>query len=134
MLKLYNVKLKHFMGEDVTIIKEDGYYKVRLTNMNNNKEIRVFKSRVFLRYSKRMKKINVFVNTGTNKITASVSDTMQTRAAIADSQQAPAVSYKTQIVESANKIRHKFIFLNNNSPWLKRINYFGKSVILDQCS
>ncbi len=39
-------------------------------------------------------------------------------------------SYKTQIVESAEKIRHKFIFFNNSSPWLKKINYFGKSVIL----
>lgn len=117
------------LGEDVIIIEDNGYYKVRLVKKDYSKQM-IYLSPPALFDTINGEKKGVLFRFGTNKTTDSISDTMQIRAAIVDSIRTPGFSYKNQILESAGKIRHKFIFLNNNNPWLKRINYFGRSVVL----
>jgi HEAT repeat protein len=52
---------------------------------------------------------------------AAIYDTIPVTAPITDT---------SQLVQQTKAIMRKFIFLNSNSPWLKRINYFGKSFAL----
>ena len=122
-------KIKEVLGEDVKIIEEDGYYKVRLTKLNDKKEMK-FLSPVYFSDMEQTEEKEVTVNTDTNNTPVFVSDTLKTSTAIAGPTQIPALSYKTQIIQSVKKLRHKFIFIGNNSPWLKKLNYFGKSFAL----
>lgn len=121
-------KIEGLLGESVYIIMENGYFKVRLVKKDYSKQMIYLSPLAFSDtiYEKK----DELLRFGTNKSTDSISDTMQIRAAIVDSKRTPGFSYKNQILESAGKIRHKFIFPDNNNPWLKRINYFGRSVVL----
>src|SRR5450759_2490144 len=124
------LKIEAFFGEAVKIIEEDGYYKVRLTSRNGNNDIE-YLNLVYSSDTVSDEKNDVSAKPGLDKIIVSASVPTQIRASIADSVQAlSSSSYKTQNEQSAKNIQHKFIFLNNNSPWLKKFNYFGKSVAL----
>lgn len=121
-------KIEMYMGDAVKIIKEDGYYKVRITNSANNKVSGYF-SLIFSSETIRNNKKLISVNPDTDKI-VSVSDTTEKRTAITGQAGNPPSFNKTQLAESAKKVKHRIILLNNSNPWFRELDYLGKSVAL----
>jgi HEAT repeat protein len=127
-------KVTRVLGEDVVLIEEDGFFKVRVTKLNKDK-------------------IKNYLEAENNSLqTNSESQTQALPAdtVIADSQPANTIvvsdtsavgdtisgsptdlSQETEVpivVPQTIEQKPRFFLLNNESPWLKRINYFGKSV------
>lgn len=121
-------RIEVLLGESVEIINDNGYYKVRLIKKDYSKQIFYLSPPSFSDtiYERKNELLRFDTIAGND----SISDTLQIRVDIPDSIKAKGFFDNNQIVESAGKIRNRFIFLNNNNPWLKRINYFGRSVVL----
>ena len=120
-------KIQPVMGEDVTMIEEDGFFKIRVTR---------------IRQDKQQKYVDIGNNPGpmnkeqdstsnlqdTNHILAPSLDTLIPADAAGDSVHIFAsVKDTSTMLGETKKVVNKFFLLNSNSPWLKRINYFGKS-------
>jgi HEAT repeat protein len=123
-------KVARVLGNDVMMMEEDGFYKIRVTKLNKAK----IKS--YLEPENN-------INTGTPEIKAPVlsEDTITNITASADTNliapRAPETLNATSpvvesepVVKQLEEPRHKLFLFRNDSPWLKRINYFGKSFAL----
>jgi HEAT repeat protein len=123
-------KVARVLGSDVMMMEEDGFYKIRVTKLNKAK----IKS--YLEPENN-------INTGTPEIKAPVlsEDTITNITASADTNLIPARAPETlnatspvvesePVVKQIEEPRHKLFLFRNDSPWLKRINYFGKSFAL----
>lgn len=118
-------KIQPVMGEDVTMIEEDGFYKIRVTrirqeNINNIGDIlnngRTTKEKPDTLSDLKAGQSSIHDSAVVVKDT--LSDTIQIFASVNDS---------TTILDETKEAVNKFFILNSNSPWLKKINYFGKS-------
>ncbi len=118
-------KIRPVMGEDVTMIEEDGFYKIRVTrirqeNINNIGDIlnngRTTKEKPDTLSDLKAGQSSIHDSAVVVKDT--LSDTIQIFASVNDS---------TTILDETKEAVNKFFILNSNSPWLKKINYFGKS-------
>jgi hypothetical protein len=117
--KMY-AKVVAVLGNDVMMIEENGFFKIRVTRLNKEK-IRNF-------LEPEIKTSNIVAE---YKPPAMTEDTIVSINASADTVIAPPhVTASTPEVKPIEKPRPKFFLLNNESPWLKRINYFGKSFAL----
>jgi HEAT repeat protein len=123
-------KVARVLGSDVMMMEEDGFYKIRVTKLNKAK----IKS--YLEPENN-------INTSTPEIKAPVlsEDTITNITASADTNLIPARAPETlnatspvvesePVVKQIEEPRHKLFLFRNDSPWLKRINYFGKSFAL----
>ena len=123
-------KVARVIGNDVMMFEEEGFFKIRVTKLNKEKIRNYLEPEI---------KINTTVaEFGT---LSQVADTMirnseSTDATLSSETTAdtvialPAVVPLTPALKPLEEPRHKFFLLNNESPWLKRINYFGKSFAL----
>ena len=101
-------RLRAFLKTEARIVIEDGYYKVRITKFPDEKE-----------------------EQPTASVDTASADTSQALLSgsgpqIADSAAVQSTGLREGVSEAAGKI----IFVNGDSPWLKRIKYFGKSFTL----
>lgn len=123
-------KVEMVVGEGVSMVEEDGFYKVRVTSLDKDKVLRfldsektpdkhIVKSQPET-HAKRDQKSPGAVFTS-YMADASVPNTVLTYGLPDDT---------AGLVQQTKKAVGKIIFLNNESPWLKRINYFGKSFAL----
>lgn len=126
------------VGEDVMMIEEDGYFKVRVTSLDKNK------IKEFLDPEESPKDIPgvdpaSVLPQDTTGLTGQPGDTLGIRdnaadsSAVADSiiSTGPSAAIDTSpVVQQTKKVVSKYFLLNSDSPWLKRINYFGKSFAL----
>lgn len=141
-------KIAAVVGEDVTVIEEEGYYKVRVSTVDINK------IRDFLEPVKnptdagtkfdapgRDSEADVAEQPETDTLSAQViaKDTLvsEERVSPTDSLMVPdststetAAPDSSSIINQTREVVRKYFILNSNSPWLKRINYFGKSFAL----
>ena len=112
-------EVKKYVDENAIIMNEDGYFKVRISR---NPTIKTSEEKDY-----------------TNEITSpdiqpeipsTVPDTLQkASAATADSVIiAEILSVDNSLNNQEQKPAGDIIFLDENNPWLKRINYFGKSI------
>jgi HEAT repeat protein len=126
--KLYSM-VSGILGKDVVMVEEDGFFKIRVTKLD--------KARILS-----------YIDTGKtgaespSDTTAAVSaDSANVAYSIPDSalvaQAVPltlaggtAGQDQSQLVEPIEKPRRNLFLINDESPWLKRINYFGKSFAL----
>lgn len=120
-------KIHPVLGEDVILMEEDGFYKIRVTRIRQN-EIR---DNAAIRESSVAEGIDTadLRDTGDKDSsmalqndTVMVPDTI--RAVVPTT--ASAGDTTSPVTETSEAVR-KFFLLNSDSPWLKRINYFGKS-------
>ena len=127
---LYN-RVQAFLGIDVKIIDEDGFYKVRINGLNEEKFIYLDPDiNTETDSGKNITQVSS-VKFETKQISDSLPDTILVGALVSDTiPQRISIADTSQLVRQAKMIIRKFIFLNSNSPWLKRINYFGKSFAL----
>lgn len=127
--KMY-FQIASVIGEDVTVVEEDGYYKVRVLTLDKDK------IKDFLEPEENLKDVNsvdqpqgtqVDTTVYNNPVTDSVSATN----AVIDTLIAPvAIADTSGVIHQTQEVVHKYLLFNSNSPWLKRINYFGKSFAL----
>jgi len=123
-------KASGVLGNDVMMIEEDGFFKIRITRLNkarirsilepeddNNPADSVISAPV----QSQDTIIDITSSADTSLITETAADTLSAVTPVAES--APVV---TQIENQP----HKILLFDINSPWLKRINYFGKSFAL----
>lgn len=121
--KMYN-EVSDVLGSDVSIIEEEGYFKVRVSKLNLDKV------RSFLEPAEERTENESFQEpsapvTDTTAISGISADTVQAFVAVPPVIEVPAPAVEPIIVKPP-----KFFLLNSESPWLKRINYFGKSFAL----
>ncbi len=122
--KMYN-DVSEVLGNDVAIIEEGGYFKVRVTKLN------IGKVRDYLEPP--AEKAEQETISGPEIV---ADDTLNGAGVPADTVQEgwvavpPMVEMPEPAVEPVDVKPPKFFLLNSDSPWLKRINYFGKSFAL----
>jgi len=123
-------KVARVLGKDVIMIEEEGFFKIRVTKLNKEKirnylepDIKINNTVAGFR-DQTMTQDTVkrtIVSPDMTLISEPVADTVIT---------APPVDASTPEVKPIEEPRRKFFLLNTDSPWLKRINYFGKSFAL----
>ncbi|MDP4223403.1 MAG: HEAT repeat domain-containing protein [Bacteroidota bacterium] len=124
------------LGNDVVMVEEDGFFKIRVTKLNRDKlrsYIRPAQDEIKRDPQEPLNPETVQPDFQPDD-TAAVSDTSSVIKASANDTSSvvanavkPAAS-ELPIVVPRQEPQHRLLFFNSESPWLKRINYFGKSV------
>lgn len=141
-LRMYR-KIAAILGSDVTILEEEGFYKVRVTRLNKEKIRSYIESEnnnpasgarlvpVVLREESPVETSELpdtFMSAVFSSDTGGIGDLAYNDTSSAHASKASLTpSDSAGIIRQANGAIHKLFLLNNNSPWLKKINYFGKS-------
>jgi len=121
-------KIVQLLGDGVTILEEGGYYKIRVGRINRG-NMKNLIDEPAVPQPDAPKAILLSFKTDTGSIIPGSPDSVQEMLARQKSA-APVnkVSADTSATAAKSKGPFKRLFiLNSNSPWLKRINYFGKS-------
>jgi len=123
-------KISHVLGEDVIMIEEEGFYKVRVTRLNKEKITSFLEQGITGDSREELNTHSGALDTTVNLTTPG--DTSYVEVTIPDSVSAPpVVAVDLTLLVEPMKEKHPKIFLfRNDSPWLQRINYFGKSFAL----
>ncbi len=112
-------KVARVLGKDVMMIEEDGFFKIRVTRLNKEKIRNYLEPEIKLNNT-----VTEFRTPVPDEDTAIIISSADTIIA------SPPVVSSTPAVKPIEEPRRKFFMLNNESPWLKRLNYFGKSFAL----
>jgi len=124
-------KVARVLGNDVLMIEEDGFFKIRVTRLNKGKirhylepEIKI--NNTVAEFRARAMTEDTIISISASTDSTLISDTK------ADTVIAPPLvaTVPAPALKPIEEPRRKFFLLNNESPWLKRINYFGKSFAL----
>ncbi len=128
--ELMFAKVVKVLGKDVIMIEEEGFFKIRVTKLNKEKIRNYLEPEIKINNSVaefRTQALDGDTITG-KSIKTDAAIVTQTTADTAVS--TPSVAASTTAVKPIEIPRRKFFLLNSDSPWLKRINYFGKSFAL----
>lgn len=122
--KMYS-EVSEVLGNDVAIIEENGYFKVRVTKLNLDKVRNYLEPPAVQAEQAAVAEPEASQN-DTLKIAGEAADTVQEGWVAIP----PLVEMPEPEVVPIEVRPPKFFLLNSDSPWLKRINYFGKSFAL----
>jgi predicted RNA binding protein YcfA (HicA-like mRNA interferase family) len=111
-------KIKEQLKNDAKIIFEDGFYKVRMKRLAGSKVILKHKTDSF-KDTVVIKPVDSIKSGDTLLPSILATDSLRTAKSLPDTK---------DTLEKATKPLTNFFFVSGDSPWLKRINYFGKSV------
>jgi HEAT repeat protein len=127
--KMYS-QISMVLGKDVILIEEEGFYKIRVTRLNKSKITGYLEHRNTS--DSRVESNTQLPAADTTVNLATTGDTIYTAETIPDTVFAPAVVAveSAPLVEPMEEQHPKIFLFRNDSPWLKRINYFGKSFAL----
>ena len=128
-------KITEVLGSDVIMVEEEGLFKVRVTRLNKDKIAGYMESRSDSASPGETRAPAPVQDKLKAEIPASdsakVKDTIPVTSIVADTAVFTAPLSDLSLVEPAEiKKLPKFFLLNGESPWLKRINYFGKAFAL----
>ena len=119
------------VGEDVVVVEEDGYYKVRVTTLDKSK------IKDFLEPEKDVSDIpsvdpSAVLSSDTAQFAAANQHPLDISGNVADTMNVPAsaAADTSTLVKQTKEAVRRYFLINSNSLWLKRINYFGKSFAL----
>jgi hypothetical protein len=126
-------KVARVLGKDVVLIEEDGFFKVRVTKLNkdkirnytgvdNNRKHAGAENKSQPVSPKDVKIVSQSADTIADANVTSMGDT------ITPSIEVLPAPDMTLLVTKPEMQKRRFFLLNSDSPWLKRINYFGKSI------
>jgi len=107
-LAFYN-EVRKFIDNDAIIIEEDGYYKVRIARIPVPEEIS----------GQAEKEAPDSADSDTVQISSVFSDTLEAN---------PGISDTAGFIVKAKTGINKILFIKGDSPWLRRVNYIGKSI------
>jgi len=111
------VKVKYHLDKNARILYEDGYYKVQMTRILSSSDAGNNESGVS-NHNEIINSPDSINNNITLKVSSVAPDTLRLSTSLSD----PLDTTK-KMATNAGKI----FFIRGDSPWLKRINYFGKS-------
>jgi HEAT repeat protein len=114
---LYN-KIISEIGNDARIIFEDSLYKVRVTAHDSRRSERASAAVPVLKVVNESSD-SVMISDTTQAMFSAASDTLNETGFLSDTME------NTEVAKAAVR---KIFFLNGDSPWLLKINYFGKSL------
>ncbi len=124
-------KVARVLGNDVLMIEEEGFFKIRVTRLNKEKIRNYLEPEIKINNAVAEFKapsmtvdtiISISASTDSTLISETKADTIISPPLVA--------TVPTPALKPIEEPRRKFFLLNNESPWLKRINYFGKSFAL----
>jgi hypothetical protein len=122
-------KIVRVLGEEVVMIEEDGFYKVRVTRLNkakiksylepykNTDSNAEYRTPVLAEDTI----VNITSSSDTNNVAGKIHDSVSTL---------PPLTVSIPVVRQIEEPKPKLFMFKIDSPWLKRINYFGKSFAL----
>lgn len=127
--KMY-FQIASVLGEDVIVIEEDGYFKVRVITLDKSKVKDFLEPEDNFQDIEAVDQASV-LSQDTLGLAAPVYDSVSVSDTTAEliSAASPVID-SSKLTVQANEVVRKYFLLNSNSPWLKRINYFGKSFAL----
>jgi HEAT repeat protein len=125
-------KISEILGKGVTILEEDGYYKIRVAGLSRDRIASLTgKPDEPAQVPDAPRAILLSFKTDTGTIIPGSPDTVREMAALQESnppvQEQSQTSDTTVTAGQAKSPLGRLFILNVNSPWLERINYFGKS-------
>jgi HEAT repeat protein len=126
--KMY-AKVTRVLGKDVIMIEEDGFFKIRVTKLDKSKIKNYLEPEIKINNSVAELKVPVLPEDTTVRI-VEPDFTLITEKASDTVYLPPDASESSPLVKPIEEPRHKLFLLNDESPWIKRINYFGKSFAL----
>jgi hypothetical protein len=118
--------IKHLSDIKVKIIVEEGLYKVRITRIP-----KVEKEEKHIPVTARAGKLYIAVLSDMEtlhklpRMSDPISDATDYKV-----EELIAIQDTSEMTDDTVNVRGKILFFNNNSPWLKRIKYFGESFAL----
>lgn len=120
-------KIHPVLGEDVIFMEEDGFYKIRVTRIRQD----IIRDNGTVLITPPASGTDSAGSPGsgeTGSEAAPQNDTIKIPDEQGDTVGITSSSGDTaSVVAETTEAVRKFFLLNSNSPWLKRINYFGKS-------
>ncbi|MCX6259361.1 MAG: hypothetical protein NTY95_00800, partial [Bacteroidia bacterium] len=124
-------KVARVLGNDVLMIEEDGFFKIRVTRLNKEKIRNYLEPEIKINNTVAEFRAPAITEDTIISISASTDSTLISDTK-ADTVIAPPLvaAVPAPALKPIEEPRRKFFLLNNESPWLKRINYFGKSFAL----
>jgi hypothetical protein len=124
-------RVAEVLDNDVLMIEENGYYKIRITRLNKDKIRNYLEPEIVKSNYTTPDSVHVIQQDSTT-ILINQPDTDLAVVAVTDSVIVvqPLVEIPEPALEPVEEPRRKLFLLNSESPWLKRINYFGKSFAL----
>jgi len=126
-------KVAMVLGDEVKMIEEDGFYKIRVSRLDKSRVINYLEpeikiSNTVAELQDSMPGDSALVATAPAD-TVNIADTLA-GAVVEKVVPAPFIAEAVPEVKPLEQPRRKLFLLNAESPWLKRINYFGKSFAL----
>lgn len=123
-------KVARVLGKDVMMIEEDGFFKIRVTKLNKEKIRNYLEPEIKINNTVAGFRTPALAEGTINSNRASTDTAIVTETTTDTVITPPSVAASTPAVKPIEEPGRKFFLLNYDSPWLKRINYFGKSFSL----
>ena len=126
-------KVAMVLGDEVKMIEEDGFYKIRVSRLDKSRVINYLEPEI--KISNTVAELQDSLPGDSALVAAAPADTGNfadtlAGAAVEKVVPAPVIAEAAPEVKPLEQPRRKLFLLNTESPWLKRINYFGKSFAL----
>ena len=126
-------KVAMVLGDEVKMIEEDGFYKIRVSRLDKSRVINYLEPEI--KISNTVAELQDSLPGDSALVAAAPADTLNIADTLAGAVvekvvPAPFIAEAVPEVKPLEQPRRKLFLLNSESPWLKRINYFGKSFAL----
>jgi hypothetical protein len=124
-------KVTKVLDNDVVMFEEDGFYKIRVTRLNKDKIMDYLASNSDTNsYSAETEAVNQLQDsTNFQLISSADSANLGNTEPVPVATEAPPPASAPE-VKPIEEPQHRLFLFDSESPWLKRINYFGKSFAL----
>jgi len=126
-------KVAMVLGDEVKMIEENGFYKIRVSRLDKSRIINYLEPEI--KITNTVAELQDSLPGDSALVAAAPADTGNfadtlAGAAVEKVVPAPVIAEAAPEVKPLEQPRRKLFLLNTESPWLKRINYFGKSFAL----
>jgi hypothetical protein len=123
-------KVARVLGNDVVMIEEDGFYKIRVTRLNKSKIKNYLTPENNATTGTAESKAPAVNEDTINNITSSADTNFVADSVYGTVAATSPVAEQQPVVKQIEEPVHKILLFRSDSPWLKKINYFGKSFAL----
>jgi hypothetical protein len=126
-------KVAMVLGDEVKMIEENGFYKIRVSRLDKSRIINYLEPEI--KITNTVAELQDSLPGDSALVAAAPADTINLADTLAGAVvekvvPAPVIAEAAPEVKPLEQPRRKLFLLNSESPWLKRINYFGKSFAL----
>ena len=123
------MKVARVLGDDVVLIEEDGFFKIRVTRLNKAKIKSYLEPDTIVKVKSEVPDTIIAADT-TPALTPAPDTSLVSEKSIEGTDIELPAPDLSLLVAPLEKPRSRLFLFDDNSPWLKRINYFGKSFAL----